>query len=377
MKIVLAPNAFKGCMTASVAAEAMRAGVLAALPNADITMVAVADGGDGLVDVFTSALGGSTEYVTVSDPLGRPIKAGYCLVREEKIAAVEMALASGLALLEPGKRNPLLTSTYGTGELIAEALKNGARKIVIGIGGSSTTDCGIGMATALGAKFLDQHGNALNTIGKEMINVCDIDLSGMMEHIKDTDFEVACDVDNPLTGDKGAARVYGPQKGANPQQVEELERGLCHLAEVIKDKLGVDINNIPGAGAAGGLGAGLMAFLNAKLRKGIELVFDTVKLDEKMKGANLVFTAEGQIDFQTKFGKAPAGVGQLAKKHNCPCIAIAGSVGEGINELHASGITAVFSLCNGPVTLDEAMKNGPQYLQKVTEQVVRTFAASL
>ncbi len=375
MKIVIAPNAFKGSMTAGQAAKAMVKGIESVIPDADTLMVPVADGGDGLVDVFTNALSGNIITRDVQGPLWRAIHASYCLVPDMKLAAVEMALASGLALLKDNERNPMLTTTYGTGELIADALARGAQKVVIGIGGSSTNDCGIGMAAALGVQFLDKDGKEVKPVGGEMINVTDIDLSGLYPAVRSADFEVACDVDNPLIGEKGAARVYGPQKGATEFQVRELEDGLENIAAVIEKTLGIDVRNIPGSGAAGGLGAGLMAFLNAKLRKGIDLVFDTVELEEKIRGADLVLTAEGQIDFQTKFGKAPAGVGAVAKKLGVPCIAIAGSVGEGINELHDLGISAVFSLCAGPICLSDAMTNGSDYLTNITAQVIRAFIA--
>lgn len=374
MKIVLAPNAFKGSMSASAAAQAMREGVLKALPSATLVLVPVADGGDGLVDVFLNALNGVEEREIVSGPLWEKTTASFCYVPARKMAAIEMAVASGLALLPPEKRDPTLTTTYGTGELIAKALRLGARRITIGIGGSVTTDGGIGVAAALGVRFLDSAGKEIQPIGGNMQRIVAIDMEGLMHEAKEAIFDVACDVDNPLLGETGAARVYGPQKGATAQQVKDLDFGLANLAEVIEKKLGVDVRDIPGAGAAGGLGAGLMAFLGAKLRKGIDLVFQAVALEDQMSGADLVITAEGQIDFQTKFGKAPAGVAALAKKHAVACVAIAGGIGEGVEELHACGITAVFSLCPAPVCLGNAMENGELYLRNVTEQIIRLFA---
>jgi glycerate kinase len=245
----------------------------------------------------------------------------------------------------------------------------------VGIGGSATNDGGIGMAQALGARFLDKNGKELPGIGSSLASIAEIDLSGLDPRIKKTRFEAVCDVDNPLVGPKGAAYVYGPQKGATPEQVEELDRGLKNLAYVIKKQLGLDVADMPGAGAAGGLGAGLHAFLGAELRKGIDLIFELVGLNEKLSGADLALTGEGQIDFQTVFGKAPGGVGEAAKAQGVPCFAIAGSVGEELGDLHNIGINAVFSLCTGPVTLEEAMKNSRKHVERVTEQSVRAFLA--
>ena len=375
MQIVLAPNAFKGSLSASAAAQAMCEGVLQALPDAAVRMVPVADGGDGLVDVFLNALNGVEEHKTVSGPLWEKTDASFCYVPARKMAAIEMAVASGLALLPPERRDPTKTTTFGTGELIAKALRLGARRLTVGIGGSATNDGGTGVAAALGVRFLDAAGRELQPVGGNLHMIADIDTDGLMHEAREAIFDVACDVENPLLGEKGAARVYGSQKGATPQQVKDLEFGLANLADVIERKLGMNVRDIPGGGAAGGMGAGLMAFLGARLRKGIDLVFQAVGLEDKIIGADLVLTAEGQIDFQTKFGKAPAGVAALAKKHGIPCVAIAGGIGEGIRDLHDCGITAVFSLCPAPVTLAEAMQNGGVYLRAATEQIIRLYVA--
>jgi len=287
--------------------------------------------------------------------------------------AVEMAVASGLALLTPQQRNPSLTTTYGTGELIRAALDLGVRHIVVGIGGSATNDGGIGMATALGMRFLDVAGKPVAPVGGALGQIHRIDASGLDPRLARLRCEAICDVDNPLLGARGAAHVYGPQKGASPAQVEELDAGLAHLADVIAADLGLDVRDLPGAGAAGGLGAGLHAFLGAELRRGVDLVLDLVGLDAHLTGADLVITAEGQIDFQTAFGKAPAGVAQRARLQGIPCMAIAGGIGERITDLHHIGIDAVFSLCHGPMTLKQAMEDGPSLLQAATEQVVRCF----
>lgn len=373
MKVVLAPNAFKGSMSAMQAALAMEQGVRAAFPTAEVCRVPVADGGDGLAEVLIDALGGDAHAVTVSGPLGEPVAATLCKVPSLGLAVVEMAAASGLALLAPALRDPTRTSTFGTGELIRAALDLGARRIVVGIGGSATNDGGVGMAAALGIRFLDADGAKVPPIGDALAQIRRIDTSGLDPRLSGVRCEVICDVDNPLVGPRGASAVYGPQKGATPDQVLALDSGLVHLADRIAQDLGLEVRDLPGAGAAGGLGAGLHAFLGAELRRGVDLVLDLVGLDAQLGGADLVITAEGQIDFQTAFGKAPAGVAERAKAQGIPCIAIAGGIGTGIAELHPIGIDAVFSLCPGPVTLEQAMTSGPALLSATTEQVMRCF----
>ncbi len=375
MKIVAAPNAFKGSLSATAAAMAMAEGITQMLPEAEVVQVPVADGGDGLVDVAVEALQGERRTLKVTGPRNTPVEADFCYVKSMDLMAVEMALASGLALLPEDLRDPTLTTTFGTGELIRAGLDLGVKRIDVGIGGSATNDGGIGMAQALGVRFLDKDGKELSGIGSSLGAIAEIDLSGLDPRVKETTFEAVCDVDNPLCGPKGAAAVYGPQKGASPKQVEELDQGLKNLAEVIQKQMGLDVADMPGAGAAGGLGAGLNAFLGAKLRKGIDLIFDLVGLDKKMAGADLALTGEGQIDFQTVFGKAPGGVGVAAKAQGVPCFAIAGAVGKELGDLHETGIDAVFSLCTSPMTLEESMKNAKQNLARVTEQAIRAFLA--
>jgi glycerate kinase len=376
MRVVLAPNAFKGSMTATAAIEAMARGVLRACAEAEVIKVPVADGGDGLAEVLLDALAGEARTVTVKGPRGEPLQASFCYAPGLRLAAIEMASASGLALLPAEQQNPLLTTTYGTGELISSALDLGVAHIVVGIGGSATNDGGIGMAGALGMRFLDAADRDVDPVGGALKDIRRIDASGLDPRIAKVRFEAICDVNNPLLGPTGAAHVYGPQKGASAEQVKQLDAGLGNLAAVIETDLGIDVRALPGAGAAGGLGAGLHAFVGAELRRGADLVMELVGLDEKLALADLVLTAEGQIDFQTAFGKAPAGVALRAKAHRIPCIAIAGSIGERIEDLHEVGVNAVFSLCPGPVTLEKAMARGPDYLCAVTEQVVRSFLAS-
>jgi glycerate kinase len=375
MKVVIAPNAFKGCLTASEAARAMASGTLRALPAADVVQVPVADGGDGLVDVSIEALGGVACRHTVAGPRFEPVEATYCYVEALDLATIEMALASGLALLPPDRRDPTCTTTLGTGELIVAALDKGVGRIGVGIGGSATNDGGIGMAAALGIRFLDATGAAVEPVGGELGRIRRIDMAGRDPRVENVRFEAVCDVDNPLCGPNGASTVYGPQKGATPEQVRMLDDGLANLADVIQRELGLGVRDLPGAGAAGGLGAGLHAFVGAELRRGVDLVLDLVGLENKLKGADLALTGEGQINFQTVFGKAPAGVAQAARAAGVPCVAIAGSVGDDLGDLHAVGLDAVFSLASGPLTLERCMSDATALIEKATEQALRCFLA--
>ena len=375
LKIVLAPNALKGSLTATQAAEAMAHGIARIDPTFRLVAVPVADGGDGLTEVLITALHGQAQHATVTGPDGVPVRARFCHVPARRLAVIEMAAASGLALLPPARRNPLLTTTRGVGELIRAALGLEISHLIIGIGGSATNDGGIGMATALGATFLDAAGAPVPPIGAALETIAHLDLRGLDPRLADLRIEAICDVDNPLLGERGAAQVYGPQKGATPDQVRQLDAGLAQLALVIERDLGLDVRELPGAGAAGGLGAGLNAFLKAKLRRGIDVVLDLVELNAALHDADLVLTAEGQIDEQTVFGKAPAGVAHRAHALGIPCIAIVGSIGDGLAALHATGINAVFSLCPGPISLDQAMTHSSTYLAAAAEQAVRAFLA--
>lgn len=373
MRIVLAPNAFKGSLTAREAAAAMARGAQRALPDCQTVEVPVADGGDGLHQVALEALNAREISLSVSGPLGEPTQASLAHSTSQNVAVVEMALASGLALLPDSQRNPLHTSTLGTGQLIAAALDLRVDRIVVGIGGSATNDGGVGMATALGARFLDAAGQPVEPVGGELERINTMDLSGMDPRLATTQIDVVCDVDNPLCGLRGAAQVYGPQKGADAEAVTRLDAGLANLAAVIERTLGLQVMDLPGAGAAGGLGAGLHAFLNGKLRRGTAVVFDLVDLGSKLEGADLVLTGEGQIDFQTRMGKAPAAVAEEALARGIPCLALAGSVGERIEELHDVGLAAVMSICHGPMTLETAMGRSSILVEQAAEQLVRTF----
>jgi glycerate 2-kinase len=375
MKIVVAPNAFKGSLSAAAAADAIRSGVLAAHPEGEVISVPVADGGDGFAEVMAGPLGATHHTLLVAGPRLVPVQAHYCFVAETTTAVIEMASASGLALLAHAERDPTLTSTYGTGELIRAALDHGASRIIIGLGGSATCDGGIGMAAALGYRFLDRNGSELPPVGSSLPDIEQIDPSGRDPRLARVTCIGVCDVTNPLYGEQGASYVYSPQKGASMAQVTMLDGGLRNLATVFRHDLGVSAETLPGSGAAGGLGAGLVCFLGASLNKGIDVVMDLVDLRTKINDAALVITGEGQIDFQTQYDKAPAGVARLAKEAGVPCIAICGSVGERVHELYAVGITGVFSICSRPLTLEQAMNDGAALLAASAEQVVRTFLA--
>lgn len=375
MLIVAAPNAFKGSLSAQEAAEAISRGVLRGCSDCKVVQVPVADGGDGLLEIATNALGGEICNVTVKGPRMQAITSSFGWVKDTGVAVIEMASASGLALLPEEKRDPTITSTFGTGELIQAALDKGAQRIIVGLGGSATCDGGIGMASSLGYRFLDAVGTELPPVGKSLQHIVSIDSSAIDPRVANVVFEGVCDVINPLAGKNGASYVYSPQKGASTEQVRELDEGLSNLADVIKHEMGMDVRDVPGAGAAGGLGAGLHCFLSARLKKGIDLVLDLVELEKKIQGADLVITGEGQIDFQTRFDKAPAGVARLAKQHGIPCIAVCGGIGEKIHELYEIGITSVFSICSKPQSLPEAMDNGAVLVEKTAEQVIRTYLA--
>ena len=374
MKIVLAPNAFKGCLSAAQACRAMAEGVRRAVPDCEIVQVPFSDGGDGLVDVFLELLGAEARRAEVTGPRGEPMDSQFGFLPGRRLAAVEMAKASGLALLQEGRRDPMLTTTYGTGELIRQALDCGAESLVIGIGGSATNDGGTGMAAALGIRFYDQHGQSfVPQGGQDLPRIKRLDAQGLDPRLRQTRLQVVCDVDNPLLGDTGAARVYGPQKGAGPDQVEELESGMVNLAAVIQQDLGLDVRSVPGGGAAGGLGAGLAAFLGARLRSGVEVMLEVVGLKDRLQGANCLLTAEGRADSQLAFGKGPAGVGRCAAEQGIPCFLLAGSVAEDCPDLSSWGLSAVVSICQEPCSLEQALARAGTNLGRSTEQVVRIF----
>lgn len=375
MKIVIAPNALKGSLSATEAAEAIKAGVRQAVPDVEIVALPVADGGDGFIAVLGEALGAVPQRQPVSGPVGQTVDADWLYSEGQCTAVIEIATASGLALIDPTQRAPMTANTRGVGELILTALEQGAQRILLGIGGSATNDGGMGMAQALGAVFVDSRGRSLEPGGGSLIEIAAIDITGLDPRLKEVNIQVICDVDNPLLGEQGAARVFGPQKGATPQQVAALEAGLAQFADVLDAQLGIDVRDVPGAGAGGGLGAGAIVFLGSELQPGAEVVLDLLGFNDVLKGADLVITAEGQLDGQTAFGKAPAAVAQRARAAGIPCIAIAGSLGEGVEGLAAIGIDAAYSLCGGSVSRAEAMLNAANLIKMTATQAVRAFRA--
>lgn len=374
MKFILAPDSFKESMTSKEACKAMIVGIKKVVKDAECVIVPMADGGEGTVEALVEATGGELVNTIVTPPLGeRKISAVYGILGDGDRAIIEMASASGIHLVKREERNPLITTTYGTGEIILDAINRGVKHIVIGIGGSSTNDGGAGMIQALGGKLLDKDGKEISFGGGALINLHSIDLSNLDSRLKDITIEVACDVTNPLIGETGASRIFGPQKGATEEMVVELDKALANYAEVIKRELGVDVAHVEGAGAAGGLGAALLAFLNGELKRGIELVIKHTGLEEKIKGADFVFTGEGGIDSQTIFGKTPMGVATVAKEQGVKTIAFAGKVEEGSENLYEVGISAIFSIMRGVTSLDDALRDGKRNLEKTVENVVRTL----
>lgn len=371
MEIVLAPDSFKGSLSAVKAVESLAQGLNKVNLDIEITKLPMADGGEGTVESLVDATGGRIVEKEVLDPLRNSITAQFGILGDGSTAVIEMAAASGLPLVPEEKRDPTKTTTYGTGQLIAAALDHGCRELIIGIGGSATNDCGIGMAQALGAEFLDDSGTNVGFGGSELATIEKIDLSNLDERIQKCNIEVACDVDNPLYGKDGAAYVYAPQKGADQVAVERLDQGLRKFAVVIEEQLVKDVAEIPGAGAAGGLGAGLISFLEAELKPGVEIVIDAIDLAEKVAGADLVITGEGMIDRQTVFGKTPIGVAKTAKQYDVPVIAVAGSLGAGAIEVYDGGIDVLFSMLDKPMELEEAQANADELLEKWAENLGR------
>lgn len=370
MRILVAPNYFKGSLTSLKVANCIEKGIKKVFTKAEVIKIPFADGGDGTVESITSAISGSKIInCKVIGPLGEKIDSFFGIL-PDNTAVIEMAAASGLRLVPPGKRNPLITTTYGVGELIISALNYGCKKIIVGIGGSATNDGGAGMAQAIGVRLLDENGKEIRFGGGELKRLGKIDMSGIDNRIKDIEIIVASDVTNPLCGRNGASYVYGPQKGATHKMVKELDENLLNYAEIIKRDLKIDVKNIPGSGAAGGLGAGLLAFCGAKMREGFKLIAEITKLEEKVRESSLVITGEGKIDSQTLCGKAPYGVTQYAKKYNIPVIVIAGSVVGDLEIFHNAGMNAVISIISQPMTIQEAMERAEELLLNVTVEVM-------
>ena len=371
MKIVIAPDSFKGSLTALEAADAIKEGVERVIPGAEIDEVPMADGGEGTVQALVDATGGQIITEEVCDPLVNQIEANFGILGDGVTAVIEMAAASGLPLVPEDKRNPMLTTTYGTGELIRAALDRKCKKLIVGIGGSATVDGGAGMAQALGARLLDKNGNEVPRGGGGLEYLDRIDISQLDPRIAEAVTVVACDVDNPLVGPRGGPEVYGPQKGATPEMVKKLDKYLDRYADIIRRDLGVDVKEMPGAGAAGGLGAGLMAFLNAELKSGIDIVIEASGLEKHLKDADLVITGEGKIDSQTIYGKTPIGVAKTAKKFDLPVIGIGGGISDDASVVYENGIDALMSIVSYPMPLEMAVKNAYELLADASERAIR------
>ena len=373
-KIVIASDSFKGSISAAEVAACGERAVHRLFPDCEVVQLPVADGGEGTVETLTAALGGQSVATVVHDPLGRLITARYGWIAQTQTALIEMAAASGLPLLPPEERNPWLTSTYGTGELIRDALERGCRKFLIAIGGSATNDGGIGLLQALGFRFLDAEGRELPGCGGSLSLIQQIDTHGALAALKECRFTVACDVTNPFYGTEGAAYVFAPQKGADKEMVKALDQGLRHFAQLIQTTQGITIDHLPGAGASGGLGGGLVAFLKAHLAPGIEMVLDALQFDSQIAGADLIFTGEGKLDAQTCMGKTPMGVLRRAQRQGIPVVALGGAV-EASEALNRCGFLAVLPILPYPTSLAEAMDPTftQQNIERTITQVLRLF----
>ncbi|MBY0121351.1 glycerate kinase [Bacillus sp. S/N-304-OC-R1] len=375
MKIVIAPDSFKGSLTAIKAAQAMEKGIKKVSSNITTILVPVADGGEGTMESLVAATNGRIVPVTVKGPLLQPVQAAYGVLGDMETCVIEMANASGICLLKREELNPMNTTTFGTGQLIKQALDDGYRKFILAIGGSATNDGGAGMLQALGMNLLDSEGASIGYGGSELGRLMKIEDREFDNRILNSDFLIATDVQNPLIGIDGASNVFGPQKGATPEMVEILDANLEHWADLIEDKTGIRLHDKPGAGAAGGIGGAFQAFFPSVTKRGIDIVIEYSKLADHLAEASCVFTGEGQIDFQTACGKTPMGVAEAAKKVNLPVFALTGSIGYGIEVLYEHGITSVHSITNAPMTLQEAIENAEELLEKTAEQVMRTYLA--
>lgn len=377
MKIVIAPDSYKESLSALDVATAIERGFKEIFPDAEYVKLPVADGGEGTVEAMVAATHGRKVQVKVTGPLGESVAGFYGLSGDEQSAFIEMAAASGLELVPAAKRDPLITTSWGTGELIRHALDAGVKHIIIGLGGSATNDGGAGMVQALGARLCDANGVEIGNGGGSLCSLNSIDLSGLDARLHDCAIRVACDVTNPLTGDTGASRIFGPQKGATEAMIRELDSNLAHYADVIKADLHVDVTQVAGAGAAGGMGAALMAFLNAELRSGIEIVTQALNLEEHILDCSLVVTGEGRLDSQSINGKVPVGVANVAKKYHKPVIGIAGSLTRDVGVVHQYGIDAVFSVLTSVTTLEEAFRGAADNIYHASRNIAATLQVGM
>lgn len=377
MKIVIAPDSYKECLSALQVAVSIESGFREVFPDALYIKVPVADGGEGTVEAMVEATNGRRVDTMVCGPLGNAVEAFYGLTGDGTTAIIEMAAASGLALVPPAMRNPLNTTSFGTGQLIRSALDAGARKFILGIGGSATNEGGAGMLQALGVRLLDADGQEIEPTGMGLGRLARIDMSTFDARLAECTIDVACDVDNPLCGPRGASAIFGPQKGANPDMVQQLDGYLQNFAAIARRDLGVEMADLPGAGAAGGMGAAMYAFLKGRLRPGSEIVTEAVGLEAHVRDADLVVTGEGRIDGQTAFGKTPVGVARVAKRHNKPVIAIGGSLRHDVDAVFAHGIDAVSSVLYRPCTIDEALTEGNENLRRAARNIAAILAMGL
>ena len=376
MKIVIASDSFKDSSSSIEVANHIEKGILKVFPDAIVVKISIADGGEGTVDALILGAGGRYHTKSAVSPLGETRNAVFGIL-DNGTGIVEMAAASGLPLVPQERRNPMVTTTYGAGQLLKAAMDQGCRSIVIGVGGSATNDGGLGMAQALGVSFKDAEGRELGYGGGELGKLAAIDMGGLDPLVKDTNIIVASDVSSPLCGNKGASAVFGPQKGADASMVKTLDANLAHLAAVVKCQLGKDLADVPGAGAAGGLGYGLMAFCGAQIKSGVETVLDCVDIDKRLVGCNLVITGEGRIDYQSAFGKVPVGVAKRAKKFNLPVLAIVGGIGEGAEAVYEHGVDSIMSIVNDAMTLPEAIANVGILLEEAAERALRMIGIGL
>ena len=376
MKIVIAPDSFKDSLDAAGVARAIAQGLAGVLPQAELIECPMADGGEGTMDAILAASAGELRRETVRGPLGEPVEAGWGWLPETRTAIIEMAQASGLQLLTTEQRDACRSSTWGTGQLIAAALDAGAKRIVLAIGGSATNDGGSGMLRALGLRLLDAEGQALEEGGLALSRLVTLDASGLDARLGEVQVEVAADVDNPLCGPHGASAIFGPQKGASPEQVAALDLALGHFAGHSAQALGEDVREFPGCGAAGGMGFAARAFMGARFRPGVEVVAELAGLDELVRGADLVITGEGRFDAQTLRGKTPLGVARVAKRHGAPVVVIAGTLGAGYEALYPHGIDAAFALASGPMTLQQACAEAPALLEARAGDIARLWCCA-
>lgn len=373
MKIVIAPDSFKDSLSAQAVADAIASGLAEVWPHAELIKCPMADGGEGTIEALLAACNGELMSASVSGPLGTPVNAQWGWLAESRTAIIEMAMASGLQLLTLAQRDACVTSTEGTGQLISAALDAGARRVILAIGGSATNDGGSGMLSALGARFLDADDQTLAPGGLALADLARIDLSGFDPRLSDVCVEIAADVDNPLCGPNGASSVFGPQKGASPEQVMALDAALGRFADHTAQALGQDLRDSPGSGAAGGMGFAAKAYLKASFRAGVEVVADLTGLEQALIGADLVITGEGRFDAQTLRGKTPLGVARVAQRRQVPVIVLAGTLGEGYEQLYAHGIGAAFALVSGPMSLEQACRDTRRLLHERARDVARLW----